>query len=48
VTITVAVDAVDVAAPLSAAWDAFGQAAGDDAGGWDMAAASAKVRLEAQ
>jgi len=42
VTITAAVDAVDVAAALSAAWDAFRQAAGDDAGGWDVVAASGR------
>jgi hypothetical protein len=41
VTITAAVDAVDVAAALSAARDVFGQAGGDDAAGWDMVAASA-------
>ena len=48
VSITAAVDAVDVAEALTAAWDVFRQAAGDDAAGWDMTAASAEVRPEAQ
>ena len=47
VSIMAAVDAADVAEALTAAWDAFLQAAEDDAG-WDMAAASAEVRPEAQ
>ncbi len=47
VTITAAVDAADVAEALTAVWDAFRQAAGDDAAGWDMAAASAEIRPEA-
>jgi hypothetical protein len=46
VTIAAAVDAADVAGALTVAWDAFGQAAGDDAAGWDMAAASAEIRPE--
>jgi hypothetical protein len=44
VTITAAVDAADVAAALTVAWGAFRQAAGDDAAGWDMTAASAEIR----
>jgi hypothetical protein len=48
VTVTAAVDAVDIAAALTAAWDAFRQAAGDDAAGWDMTASSAEIRPEAQ
>jgi len=47
VTITAAVDAADVAEALTAVWDAFRQASGDDAVGWDMAAASAEIRPEA-
>jgi hypothetical protein len=41
VTITAA---VDVAAALAAAWNAFRQAAGDGEAGWNMNAASAAVR----
>lgn len=48
VTITAAVSAADVAQALTAAWDTFCLAAGDDAAGWDMIAASAEVRPEAQ
>jgi hypothetical protein len=48
VSITAAVYAADVAEALTAAWDAFRQAAGDDAAGWDMAAASAEIQPEAQ
>ena len=44
VTFAAAVNAADVAEALTAAWDAFLQAAGDDAAGWDMAAASAEIR----
>jgi len=40
-------DAADVARALTAAWRVFRWAAGDDAGGWDMAAAAAEVRPEA-
>ena len=47
VTITAAVYAADVAEALTAAWETFRRAAGDDAAGWDMAAASAKIRPEA-
>jgi hypothetical protein len=45
VTITAAVDAAEA---LTAAWGAFRLAAGDDAAGWDMTAASAEIRPEAQ
>ncbi len=48
VTFTVAVYAADVAEALTAAWETFRQAAGDDAGGWDIAAASAEIQPEAQ
>jgi hypothetical protein len=48
VAMTAAVDAADVAEALTAAWETFRRAAGDDAAGWDMAAASAEVRPEAQ
>ena len=47
VSIMAAVDAADVAEALTAARDAFRQAAGEDTAGWDMAAASAEVRPEA-
>ncbi len=47
VTITAAVDAVDIAEALTAAWGGFRQAAGDDAAGWDMTTAVADIRLEA-
>ena len=48
VSIMATVDAADVAEALTAAWNAFHRAAGDDATGWDMAAASAEIRPEAQ
>jgi hypothetical protein len=48
VTFTAAVHAVNVAEAITAAWNAFRQAARDDAAGWDMAAASAEIRPEAQ
>ena len=48
VSIMAAVDAADVAEALTAAWAAFRQAAGDDTAAWDMAAASAEIRPEAQ
>ncbi len=47
VTFTVAVYAANVAEALTAAWETFRQAAGDDAAGWDMAGASAEIRPEA-
>ena len=46
VVIVMAVDAGDVAEALTLAWRVFTEAAGDDAAGWDMAAASAEVRPE--
>ena len=47
VTFTAAVEAADVAEALTAVWEAFRRAAGDDAAGWDMAGASAEIRPEA-
>jgi hypothetical protein len=44
VTITAAVNAADVAEALTAAWETFRQAAGDDAAGWNLPAASAEAR----
>jgi hypothetical protein len=38
----------DVGQALTAAWDTFRQATGDDAAGWDMTTASAEIRPEAQ
>jgi len=46
VSVVMTVDAADVARALTAALRVFRWAAGDDAGGWDMAAA-AEVRPEA-
>jgi len=46
VTVASAIAAPDVAEALAAAWDAFLQAAADDAQGWDMASATAEVRPE--
>jgi len=46
VVIVMAVEAGDVAEALTLAWRVFTEAAGDDAAGWDMAAASAEVRPE--
>ena len=48
VTITAAVDAIDVADAIAITWDAFRAAAGDDDAGWDMASASAEIRPEEQ
>jgi hypothetical protein len=48
VTVAAAVGAADVAEALTSAWDAVRRAAGDDAAGWDMAAAVAEIRPEAQ
>ncbi len=42
--IVATVAAADVAGALDLAWQAFRKAAGDDAPGWDMAAATAEVR----
>ena len=44
IVIAATVDAADVAEALDLAWQAFRKAAGDDAAGWDMAAATAEVR----
>jgi hypothetical protein len=44
VTVSVAVDAPDIAQALTAAWWMFRKAAGDDLAGWDLAEASAEVR----
>jgi hypothetical protein len=44
VVIAATVDAADVADALDMAWQCFRKAAGDDAAGWDMAAATAEVR----
>jgi len=46
VVIVMTVDAGDVAGALTLAWRVFTIAAGVDAAGWDMAAASAEVRPE--
>jgi hypothetical protein len=46
VVIVMGVEAGDVAAALALAWWVFVEAAGDDASGWDMAAAAAEVRPE--
>lgn len=46
VTIVMTISAPDVAQALTAAWDVFQHAAGDDAAGWDMARAAAEVRPE--
>jgi hypothetical protein len=43
VTVAIAVAAPDVAGALTTAWRAFREAAGEDAAGWDMAAATAEV-----
>ncbi len=48
VSIRAAVDAADVAQALTAAWETFRQAAGDDAAGWNMAAVAAEIRPETQ
>ena len=46
VTIVMTISAPDVAQALTAAWDAFQHAAGDDAAGWDMTSAAAEVQPE--
>jgi hypothetical protein len=46
VSIVMTIAAADVTRALDAAWRVFRWAAGDDAGGWEMAGASAKVRPE--
>ena len=47
VTVLMTVHAPDLAQALTAAWDAFRQAAGDDTAGWDIASATAHVWPEA-
>jgi len=44
VVVVMAVDAGDVAEALDLAWWVFRKAAENDAGGWDMAGATAEVR----
>jgi hypothetical protein len=44
VVIVARVEAADVADALDLAWQAFRNAAGDDAAGWEMASATAEVR----
>jgi hypothetical protein len=46
VRILMTVEAADVAGALTAAWDAFQQAVGDDLAGWDLASAKAEVAPE--
>ena len=46
VTVSALADAPDAVRALTAAWDAFRQAAEDDDAGWDLAAASAEIRPE--
>jgi len=48
VTVAVALKASDVADALAIAWDAFREAAGDDLVGWEVTAAAAEVRPEAE
>ena len=43
VVIVAGVAAADVAEALDLAWQSFRKAAGDDAAGWDMSAATAEV-----
>jgi hypothetical protein len=43
-TITMVVDARDVADALAIAWDTFTGAAADDLNGWDVTAAAAEVQ----
>lgn len=44
VVIVMTVEAADVAEAVTLAWRVFTEAAGDDIGGWDLAAATADVR----
>jgi hypothetical protein len=46
VTVALTVLITDVADALAIAWDAFTNAAGDDLGGWEVAAAAAEVQPE--
>ena len=44
VTVSMTVSAADVAQALTARWEAFRHAAGDDTAGWDMAGTTAEIR----
>jgi hypothetical protein len=44
VTVSVTVEAADVAQAMARAWRVFRKAAGDDIAGWDMPAAAAEIR----
>jgi hypothetical protein len=46
VTVALTVLTTDVADALAIAWDAFRNAAGDDLGGWEVAADAAEVQPE--
>jgi hypothetical protein len=47
ITLSVTINAPDVAQALAAAWWVFRKAVGDDTAGWAMAAATAEIRPEA-
>jgi hypothetical protein len=47
VTLSITVNAPDVAQALAAAWWVFRKTASADTAGWDMAAATAEIRPEA-
>jgi hypothetical protein len=44
VTVSMTVEAADVAQAMAAAWRVFRKAAGDDIAGWDMPGAAAEIR----
>jgi hypothetical protein len=46
VTVTMTIASADVTGALAEAWQAFRDAASDDARGWDLASAAAEVRPE--
>jgi hypothetical protein len=46
VTVTMTIASADVAGALAEAWQAFRDAASDDARGWDLGSAAAEVRPE--
>jgi hypothetical protein len=48
VTVAMTIASADVAGALTEAWQAFGEAARDDPGGWDLPSAAAEVRPEGQ
>jgi len=48
VTVSALADASDAVQALTAAWDAFRQAADGEDAGWDLAAASVEIRPETQ